>query len=1085
MTSSTEAKSQVNHGLLLPVLLVGGVVLILGTIWSSMNRSHDAANLELLEAAATEIHERVDSQLRTEALVLGDFARSINDGRASRGQIAQLRTQLLLDRDVLRGICLVDVAGEVVWSEGKDRQSVHRDLELLVTKSGEVRSSETSPWSEPLELATGSFLIVYNMPVDQETAVHGIVDLTELIRESTPVHARDDLTTEIWAKKSDFDQAQRSGARPSRLILLELGSHSPCILVESSASGAGWQANLLFIIGSILAFALALALWRERISRHRLEQTATENDDQFSVFARVSLVGIFHSDAQGGCTYVNDRWTQMTGLSLEEAQGEGWARSLHPEDRERVAAEWTVAARDGVRFDSRYRFVTPSGTVTWVAGKAAAIRDAEGACSGYFGSVTDITEGKLNELRLGSLFEGAPVSLSLEDFSGVKCQIDQLRSEGVSDFVEFFRENPDKARECAAMVKIMDVNRTSLELYGAENKAELLQALEACFVDDFFEAFSAQLTALAGGATRLSHDARVKTLDGKWRDVVINMLIAPDSPDWSYVYVAIIDLTDRKRAEEALARSEAFLSDTGRMARVGGWEVDAKTKELRWTEETFRIFELPAGATPSFEEAVQFFDGEDQSKFVQGIDQAIGDGASFDLELILKTAKNRTRWVHLICRPEFEDAIVTHLNGTIQDVSERIASEAERISLERQVQHGQKLESLGVLAGGIAHDFNNILMAILGHTDIALGRVGPDSAVYNNLEAIENATQRAADLAQQMLAYSGKGKFSIRPIYLNEVINEMVQILSVSISKKVDLSLDLADILPTFSGDATQIRQVIMNLVTNSAEAIGDVTGELIVSTGTMSCTQEYIQATEPQAQLEEKDRRQAGLYCFLEVKDNGIGMDGATIQRLFEPFFTTKFTGRGLGMAAVLGIVRGHGGGVQVVSSPGIGTSVMVLFPASSASDRKDVDLVRALPADKANLEGAHVLFADDEYVVRDVGRTMLRNLGLSVTLAKDGVDAVALFREDPSRFDFVLLDLTMPKMDGAQVFDEMKELDPEAKIILVSGYCEQDATANFGDRGLAGFLQKPFRMVDLRAALVQATVVQAPQSTRRPSSP
>jgi len=253
----------------------------------------------------------------------------------------------------------------------------------------------------------------------------------------------------------------------------------------------------------------------------------------------------------------------------------------------------------------------------------------------------------------------------------------------------------------------------------------------------------------------------------------------------------------------------------------------------------------------------------------------------------------------------------------------------ERRNFEKQMQHAQKLESLGVLAGGIAHDFNNILMAILGNINIALMDLSPVNPVYSNIRAVETAAKRAADLAKQMLAYSGKGKFLVETVNLNEAIDEMTHILEVSISKKVEIHYHYEDDLPLIEADATQITQIIMNLVTNASDAIGSSEGTISITTGTIECDDSYLASTYINETVE------PGRYVYLEVSDTGCGMDTDTLKKLFDPFFSTKFTGRGLGLSAVLGIIRGHRGTIKVYSEPDNGTSIKVLFPVCDINDR------------------------------------------------------------------------------------------------------------------------------------------------------
>jgi PAS domain S-box-containing protein len=399
---------------------------------------------------------------------------------------------------------------------------------------------------------------------------------------------------------------------------------------------------------------------------------------------------------------------------------------------------------------------------------------------------------------------------------------------------------------------------------------------------------------------------------------------------------------------------------------------------------------------------------------------------------------------------------VEYLLAAARDLTERRQFEAERLHLEQQLLHAQKLESLGVLAGGIAHDFNNILMAILGNAELALMRINKESPGVDNLHKIEESAARAADLAKQMLAYSGKGKFVVEQINLNRLLEDMMHMLDVSISKKAVLRLNLIPLLPTVEADATQIRQIVMNLVINGSEAIGDKTGVIAITTGCMECDKKYLK----DVWLDENIG--AGLYVYLEVADTGCGMSNETLSKIFDPFFTTKFTGRGLGMAAVMGIVRSHKGAIKVYSELNKGTSFKILLPASG----KPVDIINY--DSKANdwKGSGMVLLVDDEETVRGICKEMLQELGFTTITANDGREAVEVFKNTPG-IALVILDLTMPHMDGEQCFRELRQLNPDVKVIMSSGFSENEVTQKFAGKGLAGFVQKPYRLSELKEAI------------------
>ena len=433
------------------------------------------------------------------------------------------------------------------------------------------------------------------------------------------------------------------------------------------------------------------------------------------------------------------------------------------------------------------------------------------------------------------------------------------------------------------------------------------------------------------------------------------------------------------------------------------------------------------------------------------------------LEFRLVTKEGKTRWISEKSRCEAgntEGELI--LFGSSTDITECRQAGEERRKIEQQMLHAQKLESLGVLAGGIAHDFNNILTAIIGNADLALMRINKESPAVDNLQRIEQAAARAADLAKQMLAYSGKGKFVIENIDLNILLQEMLHMLEVSISKKVVLRLNTHQHLPPVEADATQMRQIIMNLVINSSEAIGDRSGVIAITTGCMDCDRSYLNDVWLDENLTD------GLYVYLEIADSGCGMDKQTLSKLFDPFFTTKFTGRGLGMAAVLGIVRGHKGAIKVYSEENKGTSFKILLPASE----RPAEVFNGTAQKDAWKGSGKVLLVDDEETIRGIGAEMLKELGFTTITAGDGREAVEAFRQNPD-ISFVILDLTMPHMDGEQCFRELRLLNPMVKVIMSSGYNEQEVTQKFVGKGLAGFIQKPYRLSTLQEVIQNIAAV------------
>ena len=405
-----------------------------------------------------------------------------------------------------------------------------------------------------------------------------------------------------------------------------------------------------------------------------------------------------------------------------------------------------------------------------------------------------------------------------------------------------------------------------------------------------------------------------------------------------------------------------------------------------------------------------------------------------------------------------------HIHGAVvvfRDCTEQTRLEEERRRLEEKMREAQKLESLGLIAGGVAHDFNNLLTGIMGNAAICRGQLHVSSPLHENIEKIQITGQRAADLCKQMLAYAGKGKLTHAAVDISTLVAETVNMASFSISGKVAVTQELASGLGPAEGDPTQLRQVVMNLVINASEAVGEQTGEIRISTGIKKTEQREFASAVLAPELP------AGDYLFVQVRDTGEGMAPETLARIFDPFFTTKFTGRGLGLAATLGIVRAHRGALFVESALGRGSTFRLLLPAS---DRMVVKAISDTPPESrpAEFNGlGKVLLVDDDKEVRFVTRAMLKRFGMEVVEACSGREALKICAEHAGTLCLVLMDITMPGMNGVETFEELHLLYPALPVILMSGYSVEDVAIHFGDASGSDFLQKPFLPSHLKEKL------------------
>ena len=769
--------------------------------------------------------------------------------------------------------------------------------------------------------------------------------------------------------------------------------------------------------------------------RRAAEEALRESRERYANLFRHSHDGIFVYDLDGNILEVNDAGLAQLGYAEDEILGLKISALHPPEASESFRRAFETVIRDGaVSFE--IDFQRADGGI-FPAEVSARVFDSPGKKL-VQGIVRDITERRRAE-------------------------------EAIKEIARFPNENPSP---------VLRVSRDGIILYANDASRWLLESwgteVGGPVPDEWLREVRASLQSGESREAELRSDHQV-----------LSLILAPVPPS-GYVNIYGRDITGLKQAQEvqsvlfhisqAVTESSglpalltAIHEQLGRLIDTTNFYValyDEQTDTYTFPYHVDEIDKLddltPVQLKRSLTDYVRrtgrplLVDEETHRRLEeQGEIELVGTPSPIWLGVPLKIGQRVIGVVvvqsyvegSLYTQKDLE--IMTFVSDNIARAIERVRAEEERQRLEAQIQHAQKLESLGVLAGGIAHDFNNLLTGILGNADLALMDLAPDSPAYASLTEIKATAQRAADLSRQMLAYSGKGSFVIEPIDLNQVVREMGHLMEVSISKKAVLRYELSDDLPAIIGDATQIRQVIMNLITNASDAIGDDEGVISIRSGTEECDHDYLGGCYLNEQLPE------GLYVYLEVTDDGCGMDRDTMQRIFDPFFTTKFTGRGLGLASTLGIVRGHHGTVRVKSEPGRGTRFRVLLPASQI--RRE-ELARPKVAPQRWSGAGTVLIVDDEEAVREVAARMLEQAGLTVVTAADGREAVEFYRRHADEIGCVLLDLTMPHMSGEETLQELRRIRSDVRVVVSSGYSEQEVVSRFVDKGISGFVQKPY---------------------------
>ena len=519
------------------------------------------------------------------------------------------------------------------------------------------------------------------------------------------------------------------------------------------------------------------------------------------------------------------------------------------------------------------------------------------------------------------------------------------------------------------------------------------------------------------------------------------------------------------RQAEALRRSEERLMLVLEGTEAGFWDWDLVTGRVERSERWAGMLGYTlAEITPDLESSLQLVHPDDRVQYEAArARRQKGDANRYDFAYRMRTKSGQWRWIldsgKIVARTP--DGIPLRMAGTHTDITGMKHAEAERESMRVKMIESQKLESLGVLAGGIAHDFNNLLTVIMANTSLARSFPATPAEHEKQLMDIETAARRAADLCRQMLAYAGKGSFLVGRVDLAGLVRETTHLLHVSLSKKARLTLALTPGLPPVEADASQMQQVVMNLVINAAEALGDQPGEVRLTT--------LSRRPEPgEGGVMHVFAPPEVEYVCLEVADTGHGMDAATLGRIFDPFFTTKFAGRGLGLAAVIGIVRASRGTLTVNSAVGRGTTFRLYLPAAlgpAAGSRSPMPV----PASAARAGRGTILIADDEPAVLSAAALMLQHQGYTTVVAADGHEAVRHFRAEPDRFAAVLLDLTMPGLSGAEVLREIRGLRPAVRVLMMSGFSPQDVLSRLQGTGQIAILHKPFTMETLLARLAE----------------
>jgi two-component system, cell cycle sensor histidine kinase and response regulator CckA len=879
-----------------------------------------------------------------------------------------------------------------------------------------------------------------------------------IVYESVRVESKDDFIRELHAFRPDIVLADFSLPRMTGLdalrLLQEEGADVPFILVTGTQNEevavdcmkAGADDYILKTSLKRLPSAVINALKKRQAEREkqRTQAILTESESQFrtlvnSIDEIVWSVEVRGDGLRGKLQFVSRQIKSILGYSPEDMlqNSDLWQSLIHPDDVAAVqdCIRRVIENKEIVTRSYRLHHKTKN-EYRWLEDRVSPRLNDAGEVIGMFGVARDITERRLAEdaIRRSEelnhrILNTVPGGIVLVSMNGsiLKANVEAQRILGLS-YDELSR------------MFVSDFRYSTVYEDGSEFTVEDYPVSKC----------------LRTGEPQSAVTLGTRRPDGTVAWCVFSAVPVHDPITGAMTgsVVTFLDITERKKAEEALRESrERFTTFMDNNPSV------AFMKDDEW-----RYVYINRAFCVRFNTSINQISGRTDYEL---FGKDVGDELRKNDESVMRTGRvlqtfetvptpdgQPHYWLSL--KFPFLDASGKKFVGGIAiDVTERKRADEERLALERKMLDTQKLESLGVLAGGIAHDFNNLLAAVLGNVSLASMQMPPESPARPYLSSIETTTHRAAELCKQMLAYAGKGRFTVQQINLNTIIHEMAELLRISIGKRTDLKFELSRELPTIPADATQIRQVVMNLIINAAEAIGDGMGVVTLSTGVLKADRANLTSVYLAPELPE------GEYLILEVTDNGCGMDAQTVAKIFDPFFSTKFTGRGLGLAAVLGIVRGHKGTIRVTSEPGKGTTFKILFPAGGQRQ----------PAQESNstleMKKRTILIVDDDETLRTLQSRMLETVAFGSILAAGGEQALEILRTRLKDVSAVLLDLTMPGLGGEEVLRRIRRLAPELPVVLMSGLERADIGANDAK---VRFLRKPFTTEQLKVVLLAA---------------
>ena len=794
-----------------------------------------------------------------------------------------------------------------------------------------------------------------------------------------------------------------------------------------------------------------IAVSSDITERKRVEQELKNSEARFAAIHKYSPFAVVLTDRDRQTILANPAFSMMIGYTVEELEAVDYTKFSHPDDLKKELELYKKLA-DGKRdsFQLEKRIVSANGELIWVNSHTVAVRDHKGELSYLVTMAEDITERKraVEALRLSE--HSLSDAQRLAKIGSWVWEIDSDRVVCSEEMLRLWWYSPDRGPLSFSRDILSRLHPEDIESVDALVKKSLRDGTPC---DAQFKIVSPR------GEERFIHGSAYPELDHKGNPVVMRGTGQ--------------DITERAKLESEKLATQILLDEVGKIAKIGGWEMDLITREAKWTNGTYEIVEIePGQPVPGPDDHVEYYLPQYRPMVAKAMADLVKQDKPINFEAEMRTAKGNIKWCRAMGRAERKDGKAVRIFGTFQDITELKRAEEEKALMESRLAQAQKMDALGTLSSGIAHDFNNILGVILGYSELVMADLPKDSTLVADVSEITQAAAKARGLVKQIMAFSRRSDSNPKPVHIGQAVSGAAAMLKRTIPKMINLEIDLAPETRPVIADSQQLAQIILNLVSNAVDAI-EGSGTIWISARDVEIENEYCEVS---------NQPFNGSYVMLSVKDTGRGMDSEVREKIYDPFFTTKpiGMGTGLGLSTVYGIVRAVNGHMVCRTRDNQGTEFCIFF---QPAQNEDIDADGSASHDDQNLSGHEtILVVDDVEALRKMASRVLTNNGYRVMQAASAEEALEKYQAGFVKIDAVLMDLGMPGMGGKACIPKLLELDPGAKVIIATGYIQYELNDELQSLGAAGLVPKPYDksalLAKLREVLDRPVPGQADQS-------